>query len=127
MRKWRYWHICILLLSVFAYRILVHGPLLTLASHKICMSQLINSETNWSQLIFKTRKRNTEGAPTAHEASLFSISSGREISKRLFVLPFTAYLNDKCTALMSRYFLPPALAPPLSAGKVFLKYCCLRR
>ncbi len=126
MKQWRYWHI-VVLLSVFAYRILVHGPLLTLAMHNVCMGQLLNKETNWSQLVFKTRKRNTDHTPAAHEAGLAPASSGREFCERLFLPAFTTVFHPPFMARFIRHNWPVTLAPPISPGKVFLLCRCLRR
>lgn len=126
MKNWRYWH-TLVLLSVFAYRILIHGTLLSIATHNIPADQLSAKEINWSQLIFKMRKRNTDGAPAAHEASTANIASGREISKKIPALPFTTFFGNQFAALRSRYFIPLALTPPFDPDKFFLKFCCLRR
>lgn len=49
-----------LLLFAIAFKTLILGTVLTLATHNICLGQLLNDDINWSQIVGKKRKRNDD-------------------------------------------------------------------
>ena len=49
-----------LLLFAIAFKTLILGTVLTLATHNICLGQLLNDDVNWTQIVGKQRKRNDD-------------------------------------------------------------------
>lgn len=125
MKQWR-WYI-VLLLSVFAYRILVHGLLCDYARTHGAVGQLFHKENNWSHYVFKTRKRSVPPPPTAASAAIVAPAPGKETVDGFLLPAFTILFQNTFANVAHLSVWPLRSAPPSLPGKVFLKLCCLRR
>lgn len=103
--------------------------MLTLASHNICMNQLLDGEVNWSQLVTKKRKRNDD---TSHNTSLNSTDSAfgfavNSIARILLALPdiiLLRWLLPTCFSYVKRFRY---LIIQYHSERIFIKYCSLVR
>lgn len=128
MGNWRIYQSYILI-SAFVFKILILGTVLTLASHNICLDQLLDGEIKWSQLVGKKRKRNDESSHNTPVNTVEAVSEpeGDIVAKTLLTLPCILLLrwilsssipkNRHLFYLISRY----------TVGKIFIKHCSLIR
>lgn len=128
MSNWKLFHNYILL-SAFAFKILILGTFLTLASHNICWANAMNEDVNWNRLVIKQRKRNDEPVhPTTSHKSEAAVESYRNLSTRkLFLLPLVFFFTGitVCSILSLDVFL--LLTYRYKPEKIFLRHCSLLR
>lgn len=129
MINWRTSH-NYLLLFAFAFKTMILGTMLTLATHNICMGQLLDDDVNWSRLVWKQRKRNDD--PVHYIAQIRG-----EIAQRLgkssclrkcLDLPVMVFLW-LLSPLHIYHRVPVILNHPLwyTPDKIFIRYCALLR
>jgi len=109
MSNWKIFHNYILL-SAFAFKILIMGTFLTLASHNICWANAMNEDVNWSRLVVKQRKRNDEPGHhmTSHKREAAIEGNRHAFTRKLFLLPLH-FLFDSHYGLFC--FIPRFLSP----------------
>jgi len=128
MSNWKIFHNYILL-SAFAFKILIMGTFLTLASHNICWANAMNEDVNWSRLVVKQRKRNDEPGHhmTSHKREAAIEGNRHAFTRKLFLLSLIFFLTaiTVCSVLSLASFLP--LTHRYKPEKIFLRHCSLLR
>ncbi|SEM42896.1 hypothetical protein SAMN04488505_104372 [Chitinophaga rupis] len=128
MSNWKIFHNYILL-SAFAFKILIIGTFLTLASHNICWANVMNEDVNWSRLIIKQRKRSDEPGHhmTSHKREAAVEGNRYAFARKLFLLPLIFFLTGitVCAVLSLDFFL--TLTHRYKPEKIFLLHCSLIR
>jgi len=124
MLNWRISQ-CYLLISAFIFKILIIGTVLTLASHNICMDQLLDGEVNWSQLVTKQRKRNDDSPHIISDTT--SVSTANIVAQTLLTLPEVTLLRWILTIYASQIKRFQYLVLQYKSERIFIKYCSLVR
>jgi hypothetical protein len=129
MINWRTTH-NYLLLFAFAFKILILGTMLTLATHNICLGQLLNDDFNWSRLVCKQRKRNDDPVHyvVSINAEILQRIDRSVFPRRWLMLPVMVFLWLLSPLYASRRVLC-ILNSPLwyTPDKIFIRYCALVR
>lgn len=122
MLNWRISQ-CYLLISAFIFKILIIGTVLTLASHNICLDQLLDGEVNWSQLVTKQRKRNDDSPHIISDTA----STANIVAQTLLTLPGVTLLRWILTIYSSQIKRFQYLVLQYKSERIFIKYCSLVR
>lgn len=128
MINWRLIHNYVLL-SAFAFKILILGTLLTLAAHNVCWAKMVSEDMSHTVVTIKQRKRNDK---PAHHAVFRSREAALEISRnliprKLFILPVTFFLDGIPVCIDTSYDNTLIFTYTSSQEKIFLKHCSLLR
>lgn len=127
MKNWKIYQ-NYLLLSAFAFKILILGSVMTLAVHNICLQKLLDDDINWTRLVGKQRKRNDENSYHL----LSNVEAKQEVAinitpQRVFLVPFWHIISHILTPLKFNpgvfFRFPPRYIPE----KIFIRLCTLIR
>lgn len=99
MINWRTYQNYLLLFAI-AFKTLILGTMLTLATHNICLGQLLNDDINWAQIVGKQRKRDHE---SSHHVSfnykaIIPQTGNNILSLKIIALPVLFFLWQVCTS-----------------------------
>lgn len=129
MINWRTYQNYLLLFAI-AFKTLILGTMLTLATHNICLRQLLNNDINWAQIVGKQRKRDHE---STHHVSfsykaIIPQTGNNILLQRIAALPVLFFLWQVCLSCrpagISRFFDPLLRYTP---GRIFIRHCSLVR
>jgi hypothetical protein len=119
------------LLFAIAFKTLILGTMLTLATHNICLGQLLSDDINWTQIVSKQRKRNDEHSSNAlvyiHNAVIPKATCGVWI-RRTFLLPVLQLAGQVC--LSCRHTPGSRLIDTLLKylpDRIFIRHCAIVR
>jgi hypothetical protein len=120
-----------LLLFAIAFKTLILGTVLTLATHNICLGQLLNDDINWAQIVGKQRKRNDDHSSHAlvyMHTAIVPKAGGDVWTIRSCMLPalfFAWLLAFPRRNNSGRGFIDPLLR--YMPDKIFIRHCAILR
>ena len=120
-----------LLLFAIAFKTLILGTVLTLATHNICLGELLNDDVNWSQIVGKQRKRNDDHSSHAVVYIPNAVIPKAECGAWLrhsIILPvlFLVWLVCSCYRYISgRRFNDPLFE--YLPDRIFIRHCAILR
>lgn len=119
------------LLFAIAFKTLILGTVLTLATHNICLGQLLNDDINWTQIVGKQRKRNDDHASHAivymHNAVIPKADCD-PWSRRSIMLPVLFFVWHLCFSrryTRGSHFIDPL--PEYMPDRIFIRHCAIVR
>lgn len=121
----------LLLLFAIAFKTFILGTVLTLATHNICLGQLLSDDINWSQIVGKQRKRNDDHSSHVVVYAYNAVVPKAETSiwlRRSFALPVLFLAGLICLSrrqLTNVLFTDPLLG--YTPDKFFIRHCAIIR
>jgi hypothetical protein len=119
------------LLFAIAFKTLILGTVLTLATHNICLGQLLSDDINWTQIVGKQRKRNDDHSSQAvvymHNAVIPKADESIWL-RQSFILPVLLFVWHICLSRRQTpgsRFIDPLLG--YTPDKIFIRHCALIR
>lgn len=120
-----------LLLFAIAFKTLILGTVLTLATHNICLGQLLNDDVNWTQIVGKQRKRNDDHSSHAvvyiPNAVIPKAECGTWL-RQCIILPVMLLVWHICCfhrLISGRRFIDALLE--YTPDKIFIRHCAIIR